>query len=124
MRLVQPWAGSGRIVVGDSWFGSLRTAVALRRMGLYTVANVKTASKGFPKDRLLDKVLHRDDRCHMELRVPDDEWTYYGSAHRDVKPMALVHTCLTSHAGQPRTRTFRWWDESSRCIRKRRYTLE
>ncbi len=49
LRLVQNWFGSWRIVVGDSWFGSLPTAVQLKLKGLYCTMMIKTAHKGFPK---------------------------------------------------------------------------
>ena len=29
LRLTEPWKGSGRVVIGDSWFGSVNTATQL-----------------------------------------------------------------------------------------------
>jgi len=52
LRLVEKWFGSWRIVVGDSWFGSLTTAVELKNKGLHCTLTVKTAHKGFPKAAL------------------------------------------------------------------------
>jgi len=49
LRLVEKWFGSWRIVVGDSWFGSLTTAVELKKKGLHCTLTVKTAHKGLPK---------------------------------------------------------------------------
>jgi hypothetical protein len=50
LRLTEPWRGTGRIVVGDSWFGSCNSAEWLMDVnGLYCVLAVKTGHKGFPK---------------------------------------------------------------------------
>ena len=54
LRLTEPWHGSGRIVVGDSWFGSVKTALNLRKNGLHFIGQVKTAHKKFPKKGLKD----------------------------------------------------------------------
>ena len=50
LRLVAPWAGSGRYVVMDSAFGSFKTIVALLSIvGLYGIGMVKTAHRNYPK---------------------------------------------------------------------------
>jgi hypothetical protein len=54
LRLVKPWHGSLRRVIGDSWFGSVPCAIELRVRGLYSSLTVKTAHKGFPKKVLTD----------------------------------------------------------------------
>lgn len=42
MRLVEPHAGKGRILIADSWFGSTRTAYALRKeLATFCICNVK-----------------------------------------------------------------------------------
>lgn len=42
LRLCEPFQSKGRIVIIDSWFGSVRTAYALRTLqNTYCVANVK-----------------------------------------------------------------------------------
>ena len=48
LRLTQPWHGSGRIVVDDSWFSSVKTAVQLRKRGLHFIGPVKTAHRKYP----------------------------------------------------------------------------
>ncbi len=58
--------GSSRIVIGDSYFGSLKTAIALRSKGLYFIGCVKTGHKGFPKFRLKEHLVSRGDQCFME----------------------------------------------------------
>jgi len=53
LRLCDPFKSTYRIIVGDSWFGSVATAVALYTvLGLYCVLNVKTGHTNFPKQRL------------------------------------------------------------------------
>ena len=48
LRLTDYWKNTGRIVVGDSWFGSVKTAVQLMHKGLYSNLLVKTAHKNYP----------------------------------------------------------------------------
>ena len=49
LRLVKPWLGSKRTVIGDSAFASFSTCVSLLSMGLFFIGIVKTASAKFPK---------------------------------------------------------------------------
>ena len=49
LHLVQPWFSSGRVIIGDLWFGSYKTAHALMGFGLYIILNVKTGYTHFPK---------------------------------------------------------------------------
>ena len=48
LRLVYPWKNTFRIVVADSAFASVETLIALRRIGLYFIGMVKTASVMYP----------------------------------------------------------------------------
>ena len=53
LRLVEPYKGTGRVVIGDSWFGSCKTAEwLLDVMGLYSILSVKIGHKGFPKSQI------------------------------------------------------------------------
>ena len=49
MRLVEPYFETGRTVYGDSAFGSVNTAIKLKKNGLFFFGMVKTAHKFFPK---------------------------------------------------------------------------
>ena len=49
MRCVKPWFGSGRLVIIDSGFASVKCAHGMAEHGMYVVGNVKSASAGFPK---------------------------------------------------------------------------
>ena len=50
--LVMPWVRAGRIVCADSYFASVPAAAELKRLGLYFIGVVKTASRMFPQDYL------------------------------------------------------------------------
>ena len=52
--------GLGRIVVGDSWFGSFKTCVELWNIsGLYSNLLVKTAHKKYPRKLLRESDIER-----------------------------------------------------------------
>ena len=49
-RLAEPYKGTGRTIVADSAFSSVKTLVQLESMfGLYFMGMVKTATKEYPK---------------------------------------------------------------------------
>jgi hypothetical protein len=52
LRATQAWHGTGKVVVGDSAFASVMTAVELRKVGLYFTGIVKNARKFFPTKKL------------------------------------------------------------------------
>ena len=49
LRLTAPWVHSGRIIILDSGFASLKAPKALAEVGLHMIGNVKTAHSDFPK---------------------------------------------------------------------------
>lgn len=70
LRLSKPWHGESRLIIGDSWFGSYKSATALLKHGCFFVGNVKTAHKHFPKLRLKELVKKRGDHHHMKVTIP------------------------------------------------------
>jgi hypothetical protein len=54
IRCVKPWFGSGRCVIADAGFASIKCVEGLAEHGLYMIGNVKGASTGFPKKWMLD----------------------------------------------------------------------
>jgi hypothetical protein len=50
LRLTEKYSGSGRIVIADSAFSSVKTLVCLHNIGLYFMGAVKTASTLYPKN--------------------------------------------------------------------------
>jgi hypothetical protein len=61
LRLCERWSGSGRVIIGDSWFGSVKTAEELAEFDLKCILSVKTAHRGFPKSTLLAAIPNRGD---------------------------------------------------------------
>lgn len=52
LRLLEPWFGTGRTAVGDSYFASVETLLALAKHGMYFMGIVKTAHKEYPMQHL------------------------------------------------------------------------
>ena len=52
VRIAESASINGWCLVGDSWFASVKTSVALMDIGVYVIGNVKTAHGKFPKARL------------------------------------------------------------------------
>ena len=51
LRLCQPWSGTGRCVVSDSAFASVKQTILTKAiLGLYSAGMVKTAHSHYPKD--------------------------------------------------------------------------
>ena len=95
-RLVEPWFHSRRIVVGDSWFGSVRTCLELMRKGLFSVFAIKTGHKNFPKQTLIDRVGQRFAFSCMfrSFSVGSDCTNLIASAWKDKKDMLVVASCM------------------------------
>ena len=69
LRVLEPFYSKGHVLIGDSWFGSLKTCVELRARGVFSVMNVKIATKGFPKNRLREGVVEREAAKHMKVYI-------------------------------------------------------
>lgn len=70
LRLAAPFAGKGRVMIADSWFGSLRCAYALwKLMGTFSIMVVKTNSAGYPKKFLKEKANTRGDMHCLQHEV-------------------------------------------------------
>ena len=52
LRLTTDFYGTGRIVIADSGFGSVKMATALKQFGLYSIMIVETAHRRFPREAL------------------------------------------------------------------------
>ena len=98
-RLTKPWHGSGRIVTGDSWFASVKTAVQLRKHGLYFLGPVKTAHRKYPIEAL-------KTRCpaelggHVSATSNDDKVDLLAIGGQDRSVHTFVGTCGTTIPGQ------------------------
>jgi hypothetical protein len=124
LRLVKDWFGSGRVVIGDAWFGSYKTCVALLQRGLYAVMNLKNNSALFPKALMKTKATVRGDVHHVKVKIPGQQAPneVYGSIHKDVQPMTLVHTTGMSVPGPVRVRKWRKFKDGR--ILRNTYTLD
>lgn len=127
LRVTKPYHHKNKILVGDAYFGSLSTAMALAMYGTFCVMNVKLASSGFPKQALKSAVNERGKVAHKKLAFPGPDAPtnmpyIFGSAHCDIQPMVLIHTCGTSTPGKPRTRQWRGMVDGK--ILHKKYTLE
>ena len=122
LRLVKNFENTGRIIIADAWFGSLRLAHQLLVRNLYSIMNVKTCHGGFPKKMLRDACPNRGDQAHAQIRLPDNR-VIFGSCHRDVQPMVLVHTTGTSSPGESRYRRFAAFDKEVGHVVRKRYVL-
>ena len=49
LRVTKPYHHKNKLIIGDAYFGSLSTAIALAKVGTCCVMNSKLASAGFPK---------------------------------------------------------------------------
>ncbi len=102
-RLMEPWKGSGRICIADSWFGSTRTVEELAELGLYAVMSIKKGCKDFPKSKVISLMNERGDVAYYKnsFNLGEDgegeEVTMYAAAHMDKKPLLLCATTGTSH---------------------------
>ena len=67
LRLCKDFFGQGKIVVADAWFGSYKTAYLLRQRDVFSIMNVKTAHKRFPKAYLKSKVSQRGDTAYQSV---------------------------------------------------------
>lgn len=56
LRLAERYRGSNKVVVADSWFGSIKCAEELRDLGLHSIMSVKGNHKGYPKAALREAV--------------------------------------------------------------------
>ena len=102
LRLTEPWKGTGRIVVGDSWFGSVKSAKELLEAnGLYSIMLVKTAYKNYPKSLLREKMLvNRGEWNAVSASI--DGTKMMAVLFKDLKEKQFVSTCSTSLEGKPR----------------------
>lgn len=70
LRVAQPYWSKGMVLYADSWFGSLKTAAELLGRGMYSIMNVKVATRGYPKQRIRSLgTLQRGESHHYAVQV-------------------------------------------------------
>jgi len=104
LGLKKPFFGSGRVCLGDSWFGSVKTCCALLERGVYSVLNVKTAHRGFPKAALQRFLASEPNQPGLIVCIPGEasmrrtRTRIKATAHRGPAglPLCLVSSCFTT----------------------------
>lgn len=105
LRLMDPWAGEGKICIGDSWFGSTRTVEELAEKGHYAVMSIKKGSKDYPKKKMLDQLKERGDsvwysnKFNLGQSGEGEEVEMFAAGHMDKKPLLVCATTGTSQPG-------------------------
>ena len=104
LRLTTPYHGSGRVVFGDSWFGSIKTAVELKKVGLHSTLMVKTAHKKFPKELFVAEGPVTKGETKFMFQESEG---LIAAKYQDKKLKQLVSTFATSLPGNPRLKKSR-----------------
>lgn len=100
LRLTETWHGSGRIVVGDSWFSSVKTSIELKKRGMFYIGCVKTATSKFPIKELIRRCPEeRGGQIFATANI--DNIQINAAGWRDKKVHTYVSTCSTSLNGSP-----------------------
>ena len=101
LRLVEPIKGTGRIVVGDAWFGSVLTVKELMKIGLYAIMLVKMAHRNYPKELLNSHQISRGEWVAYTREV--ENVNIMACSFMDLKKKQFISTCGTIIAGTPRS---------------------
>ena len=97
---VDPGDSVHRVVLGDSWFASVRTALALKeKFGVSFVGCIKTAHKGFPIEAMRHTLasMERGDHCVFHC----EELALHAVGWHDNYFKTYVGNCFTSSDGVP-----------------------
>ena len=117
LRMCKPFFSTMRVLIADSWFGSVACAIALHSKGIFSVMNVKTATTNYPKDAMMEVVgeikgnsadakKQRKERrgkaiaFTQEVDVGGDrKVTLLAGGHNKKVPLLLITTCMTMLPG-------------------------
>ena len=100
LRLTDPWKSSGRIVIGDAWFGSIKCAVQLWNInGLHSNLLVKNNHKMYPRSMLSDVT---DRGTWRSATATIDDVPLLAVKFIDLKPKQFITTYNTDQPGPPR----------------------
>ena len=103
IRLTQPYHGSNRVLIADSWFGSVKTAVQLLERGLHIIMVVKTAHRGFPRQLLGEATLERGQWvAYTTTQDGEHGANLQACRFQDLKLKDFISTCGTALPGNPR----------------------
>ena len=100
LHLTQSYHGSGRCIIADSWFGSVKSASELMRQGLYSIMLVKTTHKDFPHQPLGEEPLqHGEWKAYTTNK---DGVKLQACRFHDPKVKDFISTCSSVIPGLPR----------------------
>ena len=99
LPLTQPYHGTGKRVIADSWFDLVKSTAELLKRGLYSIMLVKTVHKQFPRQLLEENNLERGDWVVYTATM--DEVIVQACCFRDLKVKGFVSTCSTAIPGNP-----------------------
>jgi len=107
--LVEPWANTGRCVVGDSYFASVQAALRLFVIGLRFIGVIKTATTGYPMAYLGRVVLPdgKGDKHGLITRDEDTGCQLLAFVWSDRDRRYFISTCSSLADGTTIERT-RW----------------
>lgn len=128
LRVTEHWWASGRVVIGDAWFGSVRTVEELLDVGLYSIMCVKQGCAGYPRATLRQLLQNRGDKVFFKTNTLFDDGEevrvrpIFAGGHMDKQPLMLCASTGTSVAGEQRVR-YRSKLVNGQLV-KSRYTLD
>ena len=129
LRLTKPYRDTGRLVLGDAWFGGVKCVEQLRKNGFFAIMVVKNNHKNFPRSCLSQTVTNDDGDVVGEELVDEElhdvvsgtysarplargEWCSYicpssqgelvAIRLKDLKDKYLICSAGTTNAGEPR----------------------
>lgn len=107
--LVKPWANTNTIVVADSYFASVQSALRLKSIGLRFIGVVKTAHKEFPMNYLSRYEMPggRGDRKALHSHDSASATDLLAFVWVDRERRYFITTC-SSVAPGPYCKRFRW----------------
>ena len=120
LRLTHPWHSSGRVVVADCHFASLKLAEELYRRGIRFLGVIKNNTTGFPKEWLSTTAL-QGSPGEFKMLVHDPETPNFprvGAVVWVVRARRFyIGTCSNARLGLPMTR-HRWSQGAEESIRE------
>ena len=100
LQLTQPYYGTGKQLVADSWFGSMKCVSELIKRGLYSLRLVKIAHKDFFRELLGETSLEQDE--WVGFSTTKDEVKFKAWRFKDLKAKDFMSTCSSIVPGNPR----------------------
>ncbi|CAG8637283.1 24092_t:CDS:2, partial [Gigaspora rosea] len=114
LRLTRPWFGSGRTIVGDSWFGLPKLCLLLMESGLYSIFHVKKRRGwplNYPQD-MIQKLGNAYGSYFSKVAVVNGTHLIAASL-KDRKPQCIIATASTTTQGDKVERVVKERNNSS-----------